>query len=191
MNFATPLCEIAHRYGTDKCPQLRHSYTLFYYDLLKNRQHSIKKVLELGIGTPERMVEVSNYVTGASLYMWREFFPEAQIYGADILPEAMLEADRIKTFICDETNPEDLSRLIEQTGSDIDLVIDDACHQRRIQINACLWLMPMLGRNVTYIIEDINHPDKIMRELSQLYDCELIPGNPNQRSDKMIVVRHK
>jgi len=55
MESVTPLCDIAFKYGTDKCPQLGHSYTPFYYDLLKDKRETIKKVLEFGIGGPETM----------------------------------------------------------------------------------------------------------------------------------------
>lgn len=46
----TELCEIAYKYGTDKCPAVKHSYTPFYYQLLKDKRQSVKKVLELGVG---------------------------------------------------------------------------------------------------------------------------------------------
>jgi 23S rRNA U2552 (ribose-2'-O)-methylase RlmE/FtsJ len=193
INFASPLCELAYKYGTDKCPHIGpigHSYTPFYYNLFKDKQESFKKVLELGIGSPGRMHKVKHYKTGASLYMWRDFFPNAQIYGVDILPETMFEDDRIKTFLCDETKPEELKTLIENIGSDIDLVIDDAIHQRRYQINACLWLMPLLNKDVVYIIEDVRYPDKIMQALQKDYNCHLRNG-VNPRSDNLIIVRHK
>ena len=112
----TKLCEIAYKYGTDKCPQLRHSYTPFYYELLKDRRQSIKKVLEMGIGYFEGMPEKKvvfdpslkrNYHRGASLYMWRDFFPNAKIYGADVRPETMFKDERIETFLCDETKKEE------------------------------------------------------------------------------------
>lgn len=189
--FETELCELAFRYRTDKCPQLNHSYTPFYYRLLHPRRQLVRKMLELGIGHPRRMRHVvTDYQVGASLYMWRDFFPQAQIYGADILPEAMFAAERIQTFLCDETKPEDLRQVIAQTGPDLDLVVDDASHARRHQIHACLTLMPLLQRQVIYIIEDINHPRKILAALAD-YDCLLFEGTNQRRSDKLIMVRHR
>lgn len=191
MEFETELCKLAFHYGTDKCPQLNHSYTPFYYRLLNPQRQLIRKVLELGIGHPERMNRfMENYRIGASLYMWRDFFPQAMIYGADIMPETMFEAERIRTFLCDETRPEDLRGLIAQTGPDLDLVVDDASHARRDQINACLTLMPLLQPGVIYIIEDINHPRKILQALGA-YDCLLFEGTNRRRSDKLIMVRHR
>ena len=64
----TPLCKLALKYRSDKCPKRgKHTYTPYYYDLLKNKKRSTKKVLEIGIGK------------GASLKMWRDFFPNAKI----------------------------------------------------------------------------------------------------------------
>src|SRR3989304_3769693 len=86
--MVTPLCKLALKYGTDKCPQLKHSYTPFYYQLLKDKRREIKKVLEMGIGffpgMPEKKVFFDpglkrTYHMGASLYMWRDFFPNAQV----------------------------------------------------------------------------------------------------------------
>jgi hypothetical protein len=190
MEYETPLCKIAHFHGTDKCPQINHSYTPFYYKLFKDRQNTIKKVMELGIGYPPIMRNIPNYKTGASLFMWRDFFPNAQIYGADILPQTMLTSERIKTFLCDETKPIDLENLIDKIGSDIDIFIDDGLHLRDAQIKTCLNVMPLLSKDVIYIIEDINRPDKLLRKLA-MFDLFLFEGTNQRRSDKIIVVRHK
>lgn len=186
----TELCEIAYKYGTDKCLRLKHPYTPFYYSLLKDKRESIKKVLEMGIGCPKEMPHSPHYQTGASLYMWRDFFPNARIYGADILPETMFKDERIETFLCDETKKEDLTRLIERVGSDIDLFIDDGSHSKKHQIFMCQILMPLLKKDVIYIIEDVKFPDKVRNSLSE-YDCQIphLPGR--RRPDRIIVVKHK
>lgn len=195
----TPLCKMAYKYGTDKCPQIKHSYTPFYYGLLKNRRKSIKKVLELGIGHYKNMKHLEvfydpglkrYYHRGASLKMWRDFFPNAQIFGADIRPETIFEDERIKTYLCDERKKEDLVSLIENTGSDIDLFIDDGDHCLRNQIFTCQTLMPLLKKAVIYIIEDVTHSKKLVRALSD-YDCftpqiSILGGN-----DQVVVVKHK
>lgn len=191
-NSKTPLCELAIFYGTDKCPQINHSYTPYYHMLFGEKRDQVEKVLELGIGHPQNMGQyISNYRVGASLRMWRDYFPNAMIYGADIMAEAMFEDERIKTFRVDETKQPELVALIQCVGSDIDLVIDDASHRRRHQIDTCLWLMPLLQRKVVYVIEDINHPRMILQSLISHYECELVEGSNGRRSDKLIVVRHR
>ena len=193
----TPLCELAYKYKTDKCPQIAHSYTPFYYELFKDRRESIKKVLELGIGylTVKNIVE--GYVVGASLFMWRDFFPNAQIYGADIVPTSLISGDRIESFFCDETKKEDLEALIEKTGSDIDIFIDDGSHIKEDQIFTAKTLMPLLKKDVIYIIEDARFDGTIRRELSE-YDCEMAPLSPIRKEDyrhthnnKIVIVKNK
>lgn len=110
----TELCDLARKYGTDKVPPEWHSYTPVYYELMKNKR-DIKKMLEIGIGTVGTMGHIGNYKVGASLRMWRDFFPQATIFGCDIEPEAMIKnEDRIKTFLCDQSNGESLKRNNER-----------------------------------------------------------------------------
>jgi hypothetical protein len=186
----TPLCKIAYKYKTDKCPEISHSYTPFYYELLKDKRESIKKVLELGIGCQKTMGGIKDYPTGASLYMWRDFFPNAQIYGADALPETIFEAERIKTFLCDETNRGNLKGLIKKIGSDIDLFIDDGSHLKSNQIRVCKILKPLLKRDVIYIIEDVSCPEIVMDGLKE-YDCRLGDFTPKFHLDRVVIVKDK
>ncbi len=186
----TPLCDLALKYRTDKCPQIRNSYTPFYYGLFRDRRKEIKKVLEMGIGFPSYMNKVSNYITGASLYMWRDFFPNAKIYGADISPEAMFKEERIKTFLCDEMNKKDLKKLVAKTGSDIDIFIDDGTHFVHQQLFLCQNMMPLLQKSVIYIIEDIVSTRWLASQLRE-YDC-FIPDIGNKRyRGNLMVVRNK
>lgn len=187
----TELCKIGYKYGTDKCPEIYHSYTPFYYELLKDKRQSVKKVLELGVGYLETMPWNSTYQRGASLYMWRDFFPNAQIYGADILPKVMFKDERIETFLCDETKKEDLIKLIKKTGSDIDLFIDDGSHAMKDQIFACLNIMPLLKKDVIYIIEDVEFPIEITNALGK-YVSQTVQFRTGPRSDDtLIIVGHK
>jgi hypothetical protein len=200
----TPLCEIAYKYGTDKCPQLVHFYTQFYYDLFKDKTKTIKKVMELGIGHYEKMKFLDavfdshlnrHYQKGASLKMWRDFFPNAQIYGVDIEPECMFEDERIKTFLGDEFKTEDWMKIIKQTGTDIDLFIDDGSHNRNHQIFIARTVLSLLKKDVVYIIEDVRRPEWLAEKLKNLYgfDCQIIksPKNPSVKMDNLVVVKNK
>lgn len=195
----TTLCKLAFKYGTDKCPQLKHSYTPFYFQLLQGRRKKVKKVLEMGIGyfpgMPEKTVFFDpglqrTYQRGASLYMWRDFFLNAQIFGADDHPETLFEDERIKTFLCDERKKEDIIRLIKNTGTDIDLFVDDANHNSRRQIFLAKTLMPRLKKDVIYIIEDVYYPENIVNALSE-YDCQISQFPPKFREDRLIIVKNK
>jgi hypothetical protein len=179
-NTPTPLCNLGYKYGTDKCPQIKHAYTPFYYHLLKSKRETLKKVLELGIGKKRRNAHIPEIVyeqgikryleRGGSLYMWQDFFPNAQIYGADNNPATIFSDDRITTYLVDERKTQDLQKLIDHTGRDIDVVIDDASHRVDDQIFSAQTLLPLLQDDVVYIIEDVSHSKLIMRALGDQYN---------------------
>ena len=144
-NDLTELCHLAIKYGTDRHPLSKHSYTPYYYNLLKDKRQSVKKVLEIG----------------AAIYgghkMWRDFFPNATIYGAEPSPQQNLSEDRIKVIRCNQSSKNDLENLVRKTDSDLDIVIDDGSHLPHDQVLTCLTLMPHLKKDVVYIIEDVNN----------------------------------
>ena len=191
MQFETPLCKMAYKYGTDKCPQVCHPYTPFYYRLLKWKRMTFRKVLELGIGTKAQMGRrtVPHYRTGASLYMWREFFPNAQIYGADYMGNALFKDERITTFFCDERKASDLVNLIHQVGPDIDLFVDDGCHYGCHQVATCATVLPMLKKDAIYVIEDVNHDRRLVKDLTRKgFTCENVRFT-ERKGDCLVVVR--
>lgn len=190
MEFKNDLSRFAYFYGTDKCPQILHFYTEFYYDLFKDKRESVRKVLEMGVGSVTLMPHCPHYVKGASLYMWRDFFLNAKIYGADYLPELVFKDGRIETFQCDEYSKEDLVNLISKTGSDIDLFIDDGSHIPKHQVFTCLTLMPMLKKGVIYIIEDVRNPG-IVLHLKE-YDYHIVRKSKiRDKYDRLVVVKNK
>jgi len=202
-NEITPLCELGYMYGTDKCPQIKHEYTPFYYGLFNRERLSIKKILEIGIGMTRRnkhqpeivyKVGIKPYLLrGASLYMWRDFFPNAQIYGADFMPDTLFEDERIKTYLCDERKEEDVATLIKTIGSDIDILIDDASHRVADQVFLARTLLPLLKKDVIYIIEDVGHSGYLRKALNECGGYEhYVPAIYSKlRGGKIVVIRKK
>lgn len=188
----TELCDIAYKYGTDKCPQLKHHFTEWYYSEFNDRREQVRKVLEIGIGClPPKNVP------GASLLMWHEWFPNAWIYGADIDMGLVLAAkdrqNHIETFYCDQRNAEDLRMTVQRAmlpNSDpIDLVVDDGTHKSKHQIFTCINMMPLLPKSVTYVIEDAGY---VQPEHLPDYAVEVWkPRRRKYRDDRLIIVRHK
>lgn len=173
----TELCKLGYKYGTDKCPQVNGAYyTPFYFELLKDKREIIRKVLELGVGR------------GASLRMWRDFFPNAQIYGVDLSPTAIFQDERIKTYLLNTKDEAQMRRLIDEIGSDIDLVIDDGTHREKSQLRAVRALMPVLKDDVIYIIEDAYNPESIRNELTE-YNCQIGLTGPEKIANLVIVKR--
>ena len=176
------LTKLAIKYGTDKWG--KHTYTPYYFELLKERRHVIKKVIE--IGTAE----------GASLFMWRDFFPNATIYGAEIDPArvALMEnQSRITMIQCDQTSEKDLKRVVAHTGTDVDLIIDDGSHILEDQIFSCKTLLPMFQKHLIYIIEDIQRWHTASKRLKE-FDIEvpeLIRTRHKRRDNYLVIARHK
>lgn len=185
-----PLSKLALKYLTDKCPQIKHPFTPFYFELLKDKRKSIRKVLEIGIGNLDDTLKRRPYRSGASLLMWRDFFPNALIYGIDILPYALYEDVRIRSFICNQTNKDDLQKLINKIGSDIDLIVDDGSHKTKNQIFSCLSLMPIVHSDVIYIIEDVTAPETVVTALS-MYNCRIPKLKRRFRDDNLVIVTNK
>jgi len=189
----TELCKLALKYGADKCPKIGHTYTPFYYEYLKENRQSFKKILEVGIGNRRQIKYIPGGVIGASIRMWRDFFPKAWVYGADVASESFFVDDRISTYYCDETKEEDVQRLVKQIGSDIDLVIDDACHHIANQVNLAKYLLPLLDKKVTYIIEDCRRTRQVRNTFFE-YDCYIpqLPINEDIRAhDGIVILKHK
>lgn len=174
------LDELALKYGTDKWG--KHHYTPVYYDLFKDKRNEVKKVLE--IGTAE----------GRGLFMFRDFFSNAMIYGAEIdenRVKLMEKQDRIKVIKCDQSKEDDLSALIEQAGSDIDIVIDDGSHKPDEQLFTCGYMMPFLKKSVIYIIEDIDETNGnyVFEELLENYDVQMVRVG-KRYDDRLIIIKN-
>jgi hypothetical protein len=190
----TPLCELAEKYGVDKCPKIRHAYTPFYYNFLKNKD--IKKVLEVGIGHYKDIESKETFYhrqldrewsKGGSLKMWRDFFPEATIYGVDIEKDCLFEDERIKTFQGDERNQNDWERILKQTGTDIDLFIDDGLHHPRYQVRLCKFILPKLKKGAIYVIEDVKEVDRVVNDLRR-FKCAVPELEGQTLSEERIVL---
>jgi hypothetical protein len=170
------LSTIAFKNGSNKCPQYgRYSFTEYYFKVFEEKRKAVKKILEIGVRD------------GADLRMWRDFFPNAQVYGTDTSPSVLFNDKRIKTYLCDPTKSEDLKKLIEKIGSDIDIIIDDGSHLPVDQIDTCVKLMPLVDMKVTYIIEAVS--DTTIRTKLTRYDNQ-IPniGNTIRTPDNTLVV---
>jgi 8-demethyl-8-alpha-L-rhamnosyltetracenomycin-C 2'-O-methyltransferase len=167
------LNSLAIKYGADKWG--KHHYTPYYATLFENRK-KVRKVIEMGTGE------------GASLYMWRDFFPRAMIYGADIDPTRVTSVlSRMKIIGCDQSKEGDLIHLIHKTGNDIDLFVDDGSHLPQDQLFTCLTVMPMLRKDAIYVIEDVADPtikDHILE-----YKCSLI--RVGKRYDDQLIICRK
>lgn len=189
----TELCALAMKYGADKCPQINHCYTPFYNEYFKPYRYTFKKIFEFGVGNKRIYASIPNYQMGASLRMWRDFFPNAQVYGADIAGGSVFKDERLETFRCDETKEDQVKALIEKIGGDIDLFVDDASHHVDLQMNLLKYVMPLLKKDVIYVLEDCGHIRAVMKNFPQYnyFKPVLIPNSRPRCNDGMVIITNK
>lgn len=161
----TALCAIAQRYGTDKAGLFTPVYDL----LLRHHRAGVRKVLEIGIGTKEAMQHVPNYKPGASMRMWADYFPNALVYGADIVA-----CDLPGAIQLDQGNAAQLDAVGKRLGP-FDLVVDDGSHFPHHQILGVQTLLKYVKKGGLYIIEDVNNFDEIMRGVQMPCLCISYP----------------
>lgn len=193
----TELCKMAFKYQTDKVANLGHNYTPIYHELFKDKRETVKKVLEIGIGFPKTMPHVKDYQPGASLFLWQEYFPNAEIYACDIKEEILINQDRIKSFKCDQSKEEQLKELSAKIGNDFDLIIDDGSHEIAHQILSARILAPLLKDDGAYIIEDVDRPFEVVSALKEYNPEVLFPDKPfrlegqDDERNKLIIIRKR
>ncbi len=159
----TELCDIMNQTGSDK--GTIHNYTIFYSHLFQSLKDNPIKIFEMGLGSSDLNIPSNmgiDGVFGASLYGWRRFFThsDTKIFGADIDDKIKIDDNNIKTFYCDQTNPQSLYDLYNSPDmKDVlfDIIIDDGLHT----FEAC-WTtfnntVKKLAPGGVYIIEDVNY----------------------------------
>lgn len=186
----TPLCSAAYFFNTDKGPH--HCYTPHYYKALKDKCATVKKVLEVGIGYKAQHYN-AYWPYGASLYMWRSFFPNAMIYGWDIAPEVMIEGEkRIKTDLVDQSVASSLIGGVHRLlGGPFDVICDDGSHVLEHQILTANILLPYLAKDGLFICEDINEaPQRLGNFLPPGYEWEAFKSRAEPDHAYTMLIRH-
>jgi hypothetical protein len=133
------------KYGCDKVNP--HQYHKYYAKHLVELINKPAKILEIGIGGEEREIG------GASLLMWAEVFPQAQIYAWDIYPKHSLNSERIKTYVLNQNDVDAISVFMKEHGP-FDLIIDDGSHFCSDQLTSLFHLIEGLTSSGIYAIED-------------------------------------
>jgi hypothetical protein len=145
---------------TDKAET--HGFTNVYDLFFTPIRSTARKVCEIGIAW------------GGSLQVWSQYFNNATIYGIDnltldelrdlskkygvkqlYLPETP-ETPRIKTYVADQANRDQLKGFIQKYGSDFDVILDDGGHNMDMQQISFGSLFKHVRPGGYYVIEDVH-----------------------------------
>jgi SAM-dependent methyltransferase len=199
-NSVTDLCLLGVKYPTDKSPYNtegnlhKHAYTAIYNLLFSNIRYKDIKLGELGI------------LDNNSMLSWREFFPNAKLYGFEWFDERLDKAinDNIDcTYI--KMNVKDVNSISEGlsvAGSKFDILIEDSTHLFEDQIKFVNEAYKHLNPGGILIIEDIfinaNEEDYFKAiNLEHFCSATFIFANHNLKNslgwnnDKLLVLHKK
>lgn len=175
--------------GSDK--QRDHNYAHAYSHFL-SKLPSLENInfLEIGIANVEP--------NRSSLHGWSRIFKDGNIYGIDIVPEKMINTDRIKTFVANQSSILDLSNFKQAAGyPKFDVILDDGSHIFSDAVFSFNYLLGSLKDDGVYMIEDVrkNGVD-IQQSVAQwqeyLNTCEgleyeIIDCKPEKTDDSVII----
>ena len=185
-NYLSKLCEY---YGTDKgyikfdkkTPYgwRPHSYSFFYNSLFSHCRDNIKLVFECGIGTnyPDAIGNMTSAgKPGASLKVWKDYFKNAEIFGADIDKRILFQEERINTYEVNQLDSSSIKKMWSNINiNDFDLIIDDGLHTFEAAMTLFLNSFDKLKKDGIYIIEDVHfmYLNKLKENLIK-YNPEII-----------------
>jgi len=169
--------------GSDKA----RWYGSLYDILLEPIRHTVRYVVEIGIGTmipdgPSSMVDWAgpNYRPGGSLRAWRDYFPHAEIHGIDPAPDTdVIGEPRIFTHRFDSRDLACAADLFVRHDHFVpDLIIDDGLHTPQAQIATMENFLPRLKPGGLYVLEDVETPylKTVAAEIPRISpDCIFVP----------------
>lgn len=161
--------EILSRYDTDK---VSHHHYGVPYDKLFARFDRSGKLNILEIGTQK----------GGSLLAWKEYFPNSNVYGVDIV-DVVLEEYRLDTV-------HRIVSDIKDYKSDLsyDIVIDDGSHYLGDVVYVIAQYARKIRPNGMLIIEDVRNPQLLVSVASDLLE-EIRLGFPDYNEGAKFEVR--
>jgi hypothetical protein len=145
--MTAPLRELALASGTDK--EGAHHYALPYEAHLAKLRERPVRLLEIGIGggtDPE--------AGGASLRMWKAYFPRGMVFGLDLHDKSRCAEERITVLQGDQGDVALLERIGAEHGP-FDVIIDDGSHLSADVITSFQALFPFVTEDGVYVIEDL------------------------------------
>lgn len=143
------ITEILKKYDTDKESFHRYGST---YETIFSKFDRNSKLNILEIGTQK----------GGSLLAWKEYFPNANVYGVDIVD-----------VVPDEYRKDTVTRIIAdikkwENDMEWDIVIDDGSHYLLDLAYVITNYFMKLKLNGVLVIEDVRHPSLLLKVIENL-----------------------
>lgn len=208
VNMSTPtrMCCIMTKHGSDKGNITWHNFTAVYSEIFKALRNEELRIFELGLGTNNPHLTSTMGVDarpGASLRGWREIFPRAIVFGADIDRDILFTEDRIQTFYCDQMDENAIRDLWAQPAmqQEMDIIIDDGLHRFLANTKFLAGSIEHLRPGGTYIIEDISEidlgkwRDQLPDYARQFPACDIalveLPNPFNQYDNNLLIIQKR
>jgi hypothetical protein len=183
-----------------------HNYTTVYAAIFRQWRNRPLRVFELGLGTNDPTLASTmgvNGKPGASLRGWRDLFPRAYVYGADIDRRILFTEDRIKTFYCDQRDQGAIRELWSQPDLRelMDIIIDDGLHTFEANLSFLEGSLEHLRPGGIYVVEDILNEyipewllileDYSRRSASYEFALVLLPHSENSADNNLLIIRRQ
>lgn len=201
----TRMCRAMRKYGSDKGTLSNgHNYSTVYSVIFRDFRRQPVRIFEIGLGSndPGIPFTMRNGRPGASVRAWRELFPQAHVYGADIDRAVLFQEERIETFYCDQLSQAAVTQLWSQPGlqEPMDIIIDDGLHTFEGNTSFLEASLDHVSPGGIYIIEDVEYGtltrwrDQIEMVYSKRYPTYefmlvVLPHPRNRCDNNLLVIR--
>ena len=142
--------------GADKFDKLGNNYGKAYAEILD------------GI-TPDVLIELG-VLTGVSLAVWCELYPDCQVIGLDVDLERMdwdglvsngaFKLNRPSVFVWDAFDPQPLPTPVR-----VDVFIDDGPHRVEAIRRTAQFMKPLMNDGGRYVVEDVPEAAQVLRDI--------------------------
>lgn len=133
-----------------------HSYIDLYQTLFESKKESATHILEVGIGPGIRQ-------NGGSIVMWADFFKNAQIHAADIIPidhvrNELIDHPRIHLHTSNNAyNMNFFVNTFLSKGVKFDMLLDDGPHTLESMIDFVTMYSQLLKDDGILVVEDVQN----------------------------------
>jgi cephalosporin hydroxylase len=138
-----------------------HSYLEVYELFVQRIKDSATNVMEIGIWA------------GGGILMFRDYFPNATIYGLDIITPEQVEPDlkeaaRIKLLLSMDAYTPELINLFKASGKKFDMIVDDGPHTLESMLFFVKHYSTLLTNDGILVVEDITDYEWTQKMLQEL-----------------------